>query len=695
MTFLNPLILLGLVAAAVPLIIHLFNFRKPRRVEFSSLEFLKEVERSTMQRVRIKQWLLLALRTLAIACMVIAFARPTVQGFLGEAFAGAAPVAIGVVVDTSPSMNQRDAGGSYLDQARALARQILSDTDARDEVIVMGTGAETATLGPGGQPALTRLEELTMGSSRGSQLDALARAADILGRAAATNRELYLIGDLQASSLLDSTQLRVSDHAPVFVTPVGTGPSENVAVGQVRVRSRIVEADQPVRLSARLTNYGSTPAASYVTSVFLGGERVAQSTADLPAGAVTEIEFSVTPSARGWLAGVVETEDDAFPGDNRAYFTLHVPEERDVLLVAGDGQDVRFVRAALGANPRISLDVQTVPESQLAALDLSVFDLVILAGPASLSTGEVRRVADFTRAGGGVLFFPGSNGSVADYNALFAEVGAGRVRSLPGPATGQAVDIVDRIDTEHPLFDGVLDTAAGQIERPTVFRRMAYEPGAGAEATVMALSSGSPFLQEVRTGGGSMLIAAVAPDPTWSDLPTRGLFIPLMYRALFLLSASGDITGEDLRTGAGAEVLIPGLQQSGTVMLLDPQGNEAIPPARTGVGGTVLDLEGFLTIPGHYTLQDDGVLLRRFAVNPDQAESDLQRMPVDDAVTALANRSDAPVQALDLTLDRAARLVDARRGAELWNVFLALALLFLAAEMVVAKQWKPETAAAA
>ncbi len=85
MTFLNPLLLLGLFVAAIPLIIHLFNFRRPRRVDFSSLAFLKELQKSTMQRVRIKQLLLLALRMLALACLAMAFARPTLTGALSGA----------------------------------------------------------------------------------------------------------------------------------------------------------------------------------------------------------------------------------------------------------------------------------------------------------------------------------------------------------------------------------------------------------------------------------------------------------------------------------------------------------------------------------------------------------------------------------------------------------------------------------
>ena len=92
MAFLNPLVLLGLAAAAIPLIIHLFNFRKPKQVDFSSLAFLRELEKRTMRRMRLKQWLLLLLRTLAIVCLVLAFARPTKTSVWEDVFGERSPI---------------------------------------------------------------------------------------------------------------------------------------------------------------------------------------------------------------------------------------------------------------------------------------------------------------------------------------------------------------------------------------------------------------------------------------------------------------------------------------------------------------------------------------------------------------------------------------------------------------------------
>ncbi|WP_243663466.1 BatA domain-containing protein, partial [Rhodothermus marinus] len=121
MTFLNPLALLALAAAAIPVLIHLFHFRRPQRVAFSSLAFLKELQQTALQRLRIRQWLLLLLRTLALVCLVLAFARPVLRGPLASWAGGGTATVVGLVVDNSPSMAVRDAGGAYFAQARTIA----------------------------------------------------------------------------------------------------------------------------------------------------------------------------------------------------------------------------------------------------------------------------------------------------------------------------------------------------------------------------------------------------------------------------------------------------------------------------------------------------------------------------------------------------------------------------------------------
>lgn len=701
MTFLNPLLLVGLVAAAIPLIIHLFNFRRPRRVEFSSLAFLREVQRSTMQRVRIKQWLLLALRTLAIAALVLSFARPTIEGGLADSLGGKSPTSIAIVVDNSPSMSQRDARGAYFDQAMDAARAVASATEARDEVFLVTTGGgpgEARTPLPGGMAAAERLGDVLPSSHSGTLSGAVGRAVSALRTATQPATDIYVISDLQASTLADSTDDPTTAQAPVRVVPIGTRTESNVAVTGIRIVSRIVEPGQPVRMEAVLVNHGSSDEAAYGVSVFLGADRAAQASADLPPGIPVTVPFVVTPRGRGWLSGRVETEDDAFPSDNVRYFTLYVPEVRHLLIVDGTGETARTLQQVFSerlTGGRLRFDMRTIPESGLPASDLSAVDILLLGGPVDFSDGEVDRIARFVERGGGLMWFAGIGVNLEDWNNLLSELGGGRVGGVVTGTGESPLDVVDEVDLEHPLFQGVLEGGGRSPERPTLFSRMTYTPGRGTENTVMTLAGGGPFLQEIRSGGGAVLFMTAALDRSWSDLTRRGLLVPLMYRSVFLLSSAGAVSGESFMPGDPAELLLPG-PIAEQVEIETPAGERIAPERRDGVGGTLLRLDGLLDRVGEYTVFVGDRPVRRFVSNSSPAESNLARVDADAAADELKTRFgvDATVLRLDTGDPATARaaVTAQREGVELWNVFLGLALLFLVLEMVVARHWRPESA---
>ncbi|HET6567307.1 MAG TPA: BatA domain-containing protein [Rhodothermales bacterium] len=711
MAFLNPLILIGLAAAAIPLIIHLFNFRKPRRVNFSSLAFLQELKKSTMQRVRIKQWLLLALRTLAIACLVLAFARPTLRGSLGGLLGGHGSSSVAVIVDNSLSMTLRDSGGEYLDQAKAIASGIVGQLGQGDEVYVLPVADDRLV-----QPAAFR--------SRGAALDAIGkidtenrtasiqaaieRAAAVLAEGHSLNREVYVVTDLQRSTLTDSAGIELPDGTRLYVLPVGGRTYDNVAVTDVQIASRIVEVGQPVQIRATLSNYGTDAVQDYVASLYLEGQKVAQAAADLEPGAETTVTLTATPQKRGWLAGTVQLEDDAFPFDNTRYFSLNVPAHRKLLVVQGEGQTMDYLDLALSpglAQGRIAFDKEAVPESRLAAASLASYDAVLLVGPRNLSSGEIAALAQYVGNGGGLLLFPSSTAQSADYNALLTAIGGGRVGGFTGSRGGETIPIAsfDRVDLEHPLFQGMFDRTAAsrgrtQVESPDVYYTMTYTPGRGNEQTLVRLSNGHPFLEEIRHGRGIAFFMSVAPDPAWSDLPTRGLFVPLLYRSVFYLSAGETVAGEQFTVGTPAELRVPGINENAPAKLVSPQGEEYAPGQRMLLGTALLQIDGSLDTPGVYDVRMGNQTLRRVAFNLDRRESDLTLLEPAEARRVLSQHVDGPVDVLGSAGQQVERVIQAvgeqRYGTELWNVFLGLALLFLIAEMLVARRWRPETVTA-
>ena len=705
MTFLNPLFLLGLAAAAIPLIIHLFNFRRPRKVDFSSLAFLKELQKSTMQRVRIKQILLLILRTLAIACLVLAFARPTLTGNMAGSLGGRASSSIAIIIDNSRSMTMRDAQGEYFEQAREIAATLVDQSNAGDEFYILTPSRqESRQADPYNLPALAleAIEEIETAPFVDPLSEVWFDAVDLLVEANQINKEIYVISDLQRSTFGDSTAAAPATGIRTYLVPVGDRSNDNVAITSVDVTSRILEVGQPVRFEATLVNYGDDLIEGYVASVFLEGERVAQSSADLEPRIPKTVSFTATPQRRGWLSGVVQIEDDAFPGDNVRHFTLNVPEERRLLVVRGDGEDDSFVSLALSpqlTRGRVAFQVESINEDALVMQRLGGFDAVILVGIRTLSSGEVAALSKYIEEGGGVLFFPGEAGQAPDYNAFFAAVGGGLFSGFSGSTSSrQPVASFDRVDLEHPLFEGVFDQQRGfgeqiSVENPSLFYTMNYTPGTATEQTLVHLSNGFPFLQEVRHGRGAILLFAVAPDARWSDWPQRGLFVPLIYRCMYHLSSSESVAGEQYVLGRTNELRIAGISESEPVRLISPEGEEYAPDQRNLLGALLLQLDPTIDAPGIYDVVTGDRLIRRVALNLDSQESDLSVLPVNDAAGAL-ERIAGSIRVLDTSsggIERAVEVLqEERTGIELWNVFLMLALIFMVAEMLVAKQWRPE-----
>ena len=690
----------------MPLFLHLFNLRQPQTVEFSSLAFVKELQESAVQRVRIKEWLLLALRMLAIACLVMAFAQPTLTGSLGGAV-GTAPTTHVVVVDNSLSMAADGDEGSYFDQAVQHAQGVLDAVEEGDEVLLWPT-ARTEERRPApianADVARQALAELEPQAGGAPLAQALERAAQAASESDLPQTALYVASDFQASTLGDSLEAALPDDLPVQLLPVDTRRQSNVGIADVTVTSRIAEVGQPVQLEATLVNHGPDPLPDYVASVYLAGERVAQATTTLEPGLETTVSFTVTPQERGWLGGAVATEDDDFPADDRHHFTLHVPEERRVLRVRGEGQAPRYVDLALSSEmiaDRIALRTTSIPEQDLASAELGQYDAVLLVGPRSLSSGEVEALARYVNRGGGLLLFPNAQARPDDYNALLGAVGAGSVRGFSGAlGADRTVASFGRVDLAHPLFEGVFQRQRGDaeasVEQPDLHYTLNFRPSGQSGQSLIELSNGRPFLHEVRHGSGRLLLMAVAPTRAWSDLPVRGLFVPLLYRSVYYLSASTSVAGKQLVAGRPAELRVTGVAPAASLRLVGPEGLELRPEQRNLFGATLLILDTAPVTPGAYAVQDGATQVQCIAINSAPAESNLRPAPPATAAQTLQAATGASVQAVSEagSTDLAEALRTRRAGVEIWNVFLALALGALLAEMGVARLWTPERASA-
>jgi len=696
-----------MAAVSVPLFLHFLNLRQPKTVDFSSLAFVREVQETAVQRVRVKEWLLLALRMLAIACLVMAFARPTLTGDLAG-LAGTVRTARSLVVDNSLSMGvDAKQSGTALKQAKEVLQGPLEIMNDGDELAVEPTAQATVDRPSSrhSSPSLARtaLRNTEPGPGASSLVETVARAATRIDESTAPRKVVYVASDLQRSTLGDSVSQRVSTatNVQVRLLPVEVRATSNVSVTDVTVSSRIAEVGQPVQIEATLVNHGSDPLPNYVAGVYLEDERVAQTTITLKPGVPTTASFTTTPQKRGWLRGAIETEGDGFPADDRFYFALNVPEQRRVLVVRGDGQEMQYVNLALSSeltDDRIAFETTTIQEDALSTTAFGSYDAVLLVGPRTLSDGAVESLARYVDRGGGVLLFPNTEARPSEYNALLDRLGAGAVDGFVGtPGGDQSVASFNRVDLAHPLFEGVFErdqqSDDAEVEQPEIYYALRMRPSGRAGQTLIELSNGAPFLHEVRHGAGVFLSSAVAPSLAWSDLPTRGLFVPLLYRSVYYLSSGASVMGANVVAGQPTDVRISGVPPDASLRLVGPNGAEIVPDQRSLFGATLLQMGSDVRIPGVYDVMAGDQRVRRLSVNINPAESKLQTAPPDSAAATLQTVLDVPVDVLQRaeSEELSETLRTRQAGTEIWNVFLLLALTFLVAEMLVASQWRPET----
>lgn len=720
MTFLNPLLLFGLVAAAIPIIIHLLNLRKLRTVEFSTLQFLKELQRTKMRRVKVRQWLLLALRVLLVAAVVMAFARPALRGSLANVGAASthAKTTLVIVVDDSPSMTVRNERGVLFSQAQELTLQILDLVKEGDEVYFIPLSSVHTMENPLPTHDVVALknvlEKLSPTFAFVPFRDALGVAARVLSESKNVNREVYLVTDAQATHLRmqqrDSADL-FDDRVKLFVADVRQGSTteaNNVGVTEAAVTSRIVAQDKPATLRAAVFNASAEPLRGAVLSVYMDGTRMAQDAFEAAPRAFVSHTLSVVPKRRGMVPGYVQLEDDLFEADNRRWFVLHVPDHVAVLCVGATLNDTRFPALSLTLDRDSSgsglFDVEAIAESQFSARDVNRYDVLILCGVKDISSGEADRLGRFVEAGGGMIIFPGKDMDIENYNAvLFPRLGIPKVQVTPPTETREQAESrsflsFSTVEFEHPLFTGLFDRSAKQqakpsIESPRIFRTIIPQLGVNGNSLIQ-LSDGTSFLTEYRRGAGTVLLFSVEAGVQWSDFPLKPLFAPLVYRSSQFLAQS--ITTASYTVGEEMRVQMRLKDRGGQFVLRSPSGiDERIVPQSLLGSGAVQFVSSNLTEPGLYELrhvvsETQSALVHLVPVNISAEETDLRHASAEEVEAFLAGLGVRPDQVRFIAQGEnlETKVMESRLGVELWKLFVGLALACALAEMAIGRESK-------
>lgn len=615
MSFLNPGILWLLPLISIPLLIHLLGRQRFQTVEFSTLRFLKSLQSDVLRRLKIRQIILLIIRTLLILCLILIFARPYRSDQAPGIFV-AKGSNLYLIIDNSASMNLNRQGRTQLEAGLELIR---SGAKTIDFPITLHLIHATQSATIASRRTLSGLVDLEQVIARipstnySSQLlPAIALAVEDIKKNQDPNAIIWLVSDFQRSNWSgrppDEQKIREAiqeNKIRLVLFPV-RGDADNSALGAIHFTEQIQAKDKPINLQVTATNWRPR---AYENSValFIGEERVGQSLIDLPASKSAPATFEFVPLTTGMLNGYLQISDDDLPADNRRFFVLNIPATLRILVIGSKASDGNYIMKALQANPDQSISARFITTEYLGNEKLTNYDGLIFSEVVSLSKVNKNALNDYLQSGGGILLFVSRDCTPEQFNSLWAEgFDFPRWHSTRRTVDGTYLGI-GQFSPDHPVFRELWP----QNIIPAGAARFFNIPGliCGANQKIlMSFDDGTPLIVEVQRDAGRALMVATVPQVDWTDLPFSGFFPVVLQRLAFYIAGSAD---QPLEYACGDTILITRMPGDNSIpQVQTPSGRRFTPQILTDQ----LSFEQTAEI-GIYSLIQDGIPSKLFAVN--------------------------------------------------------------------------------
>jgi len=685
MTFLNPAILWGLTAIAVPVIVHFFNLQRPKLILFSNVAFVKEVKKTVVKKVKFQQWLLLLLRILAISALVMAFANPIWVGDNQNLLSGNRSVAF--IIDNSLSMRAGNDKGEYLKQAVSLVQSTLESYNDQDEFLVMPTSdLQFNASFIDKSDALEALKTIDIDQNTRSHQEILSFLDDIYQRCSYQNRELYFLSDFQLSTVLSDSQYVAGIDSSYIVNyiPLADRDQRNVYISGHQITSRVVEPEKPVTMTMRLVNDGNSQISDLNVRVVLEEKVVAIDNQDIGPEVAKDLSLTFTPTKSSWLSGYIEINDNPITFDNKRYFSLYVPQREKILVV--EGQSSVNIRV-LFESVFNQFDANFVSIRNISQETLSDYRSVILLGIADISTGLSDKLSTFLEEGGSVMFFPGDNTDPANINPFFERI---QVGEWSEPISYQDGITANEVDLDHPLFEGIFsdNRANREFDAPQIYQ---VHPLSLDNQTVhnriLSINGETPIVTESKIGEGLLFNFTLFPGDNWTDLHVKTIFAPLIFRATQIMNQTQQVQSS-ITIGTAQPKLVR-TSVKDLIYLTNESGEEFIPEQYNQSGGLILNFDKLSLESGNYRLTQNEVLLEKIAFNISDQESKLDFSTTEELDDRLLNANLSEINLLPARIETISQTLKiSRQGVPLWKYCILLAILFLLTEIVLLKVFK-------
>lgn len=670
MNFLYPGFLFALFSIAIPVIIHLFNFRKFKKIYFSNVAFLKEIKEQNSSQERLKNLLILASRILAILFLVLAFSRPFIPS--GTRHNQSKGNTVSIYIDNSYSMEAVNKEGNLLDEAKRKAKEIVKAFQLNDRFQLLTNDFE------GKHQRLLNADELIRAIDEVKISAASRPLQQVINRqqsifTGTSNRFSYLISDFQ-KGFAGNTPILTDKNITISLIKLKSNHLPNVAVDSVWLLSPVHQVNAAEKVIIRLKNYGDEEAKNIPVKLTINKQQKAISSLTIAAGETTTDTLSFSGLSIGWQKGEVTIKDFPLTFDDGLNFSFKVSADQKVLSINGTNSE-KYIRALFNADSYFKLT--EMPESNIMYSAFSNYSLIVLNGLNNPSTGLASALKLYAENGGSVIIFPNIDSSKELYSEFLDDL------NLPAVAeTNTTATKVNIIELKNSLFKDVFESLPQQLDLPQVNRYFNFiEKSNSNKENLLQLPANKLFFARYPQKSGQIYLAATGLSKKDSNLPEHPIFVPLMYKIAFASVREQPLYYTVMKDNVLESNKIN--LSNNQLLRLVADNFEVIPEIRQSNDKTRLYTADQVKKSGFYDLKQTDSLISVIAFNDNRIESDMHYDEASDLSKVLSKQQ---ATLLDPAVDRIGTTVSEKnKGTELWKLCLILSVIFLAIEILLVR----------
>ncbi len=600
------------------------------------------------------------------------------------------------ILDNTFSMSTVGSEGSYFNQAKQAVLDLLNNLQEGDEAaLVLVSDQGNVEIKPTLNLSEFRkqVKDAYISYSSGTLNHSIIRAGEILDESRNFNKEIYLLSDFQKGRLepegpLPDLSRLLNDKIKLYTFNLSGKDIFNLGIDRLDVNTQIFEKDKPVSFRATVTNYSERTADNAVVSLFIDGQRSAQQSISLSGSESKSFNMEAAAKSSGYTDAFMELEADDIMQDNKRFANFFIPDKIPAAVFYDSEADIKFIETALnlsGEAGTIKLTENNL--NKLSSFDLSQFDVVIIDGSENIT--DIDRLKAFIQNGGGLLLVPGGNSSANNFAKLTSVLGLpvpeGAAGKLNGPDNAVTFE---KVEYEHPIFKNIFSSSENKkLQSPDIYYHYKISTQ-GKGVNIISLTDGTSFLSDYKIGKGRVLLLNTSPVLSWSNLPLKNIFAPLMLKSVFYL-ASKDKPENEYYAGQPVTVSLSGASLPQIKVERPDKTEELINLEKSGSLNYVTYNKTAIT--GNYKFLSGQKDIAEISVNADPKESVTKYLSDGDFEKYL---NDIRFKGKHISIsgdeDPSEIVMQSRFGSELWRLFLIAALITAMAEMAISRSAKKD-----